>query len=719
MITANFKAYASYVTDSLHQWDLNQVLQVSGLNLTTVPEVHFSNANTDRAIPRQATMNAAGVVAVGVPNSLLQDPLRIYAHIGIYEGDTFKVVELVEIPVIPRKRPADYQIQDGDEEIYSFKALENAIANMATRAQVANIVANANSTDGNSELVDIRVGADGVTYDSAGEAVRGQLSAIGEKLDQVSNDFLSFRTIDGEYVEHSDGSFTSYNGWSRTDYINLAHCTRVIITTPLKSFYNAFYDEGYNFVKYILTQEGTTEIEVPDGARYLILSNKTDALSETLIQNDTLADMGKLLRTTDYRVMFFGNTKFPNFDTVAKQLTIYGNTRIIDVKSGNYYDVTNDTVVAYTEGAYSANKLLYYPADNTFALLAYSLATPEGAELLGYISTAGIGCMVCPYTVNGRAANLGIVPVSSLDAEAQGRLAYVLPEVWRNKVEEINDAKGDRFTFCIQTDTHYRESMGKDMGRNVSALSKYVAMDFVANLGDIVQGYGDLDTATTKRDLSEIVRRYIDGAACPVLLTVGNHDVNVDYAMDVDSTAEQITQKDHFSRITLPTKNTLRASGFNGRSTYYFEDFEDAGIRVVVLNSTDGAFESAYDNRFNISAEQVEWFKTEALNTEHAVIVMTHTPLVTEIPDNPNIVSGAGSILTAAQDFKTAGGHFVAFLYGHTHSQGSATVNGVKHISFERSYDNGHTAEVVMVDTKNRTIETIGLGVAENRTFTY
>lgn len=185
MITANFKAYASYVTDSLHQWDINQVLQVSGLNLTTVPEVHFSNANTERAIPRQATMSTgnigSAVMSVGVPNSLLQEPLRIYAHIGIYEGDTFKVVELVEIPVIPRKRPADYQIQDADEEIYSFKALENAIANMATKAQVANIVAHNNDTTGNTELVDIRVGADGVTYDSAGAAVREQLEEMDIK----------------------------------------------------------------------------------------------------------------------------------------------------------------------------------------------------------------------------------------------------------------------------------------------------------------------------------------------------------------------------------------------------------------------------------------------------------------------------------------------------------------------------------------------------------
>lgn len=148
MIKANFKAYATYVTDSLNQWDLNQVLQVTGLNLTSAPEVHFSNANTARAIVRQATL-ASQVVSVGIPNSLLQDPLRIYAHIGVYEGDTFKVVELVEIPVKPRKRPEDYQIQDSDEEIYSFKAIENQLANTLRASDVVDTL---DSTDNAAPL---------------------------------------------------------------------------------------------------------------------------------------------------------------------------------------------------------------------------------------------------------------------------------------------------------------------------------------------------------------------------------------------------------------------------------------------------------------------------------------------------------------------------------------------------------------------------------------
>lgn len=142
MIRVNFKSYASYITDSLYQWDLNQVLHVSGLNLSVAPEVHFYNANMDKAIVRQAEL-INNVVTVSIPNSLLQEALTIISNVVIYDENTRKVIETIEIPVYPRKRPADYQIENNDEEIYSFEALRNEVANLGiSKDATGNIILN-------------------------------------------------------------------------------------------------------------------------------------------------------------------------------------------------------------------------------------------------------------------------------------------------------------------------------------------------------------------------------------------------------------------------------------------------------------------------------------------------------------------------------------------------------------------------------------------------
>lgn len=140
MLLVNFKSYGNYVTDSLYQWDINQDLIIDGISLDTVPEVHFSNTNMSKAIVKQAEVDDNGVISVKIPNSLLQQPLRIEAHVGIYEEDTFKVIEKIEIPVIARTRPEDYVIEDTDEELYSFKLLENMLAQKADNARVDNLI---------------------------------------------------------------------------------------------------------------------------------------------------------------------------------------------------------------------------------------------------------------------------------------------------------------------------------------------------------------------------------------------------------------------------------------------------------------------------------------------------------------------------------------------------------------------------------------------------
>ena len=130
-----------YTVDPLYQWDLNQVLTIYGLSLASIPEIHFTNTGMDRAIVRQATMDDAGVISADVPNSLLQKPYTITAYVCIYEGDTFKSLYAIEIPVKARKKPGDYTIEN-NEELYSFNALENQIVNLMNLIEDHNQVDN-------------------------------------------------------------------------------------------------------------------------------------------------------------------------------------------------------------------------------------------------------------------------------------------------------------------------------------------------------------------------------------------------------------------------------------------------------------------------------------------------------------------------------------------------------------------------------------------------
>lgn len=183
MIKANFNAYNSYVTDSLFQWERNQKLEISGLNLAVAPEIHFSNAEMDRAIVRQSVL-MKGNVMVDIPNSMLQSGFDINVYIGIYEGETFKVIETICIPIKPRKKPEDYILEVDDHEVYSFKALEN---------KLNNLIVHNGDTGSNSELLDIRVGSDGKMYPTAGESVRGQYELLDQKIEELNRGGLEMK----------------------------------------------------------------------------------------------------------------------------------------------------------------------------------------------------------------------------------------------------------------------------------------------------------------------------------------------------------------------------------------------------------------------------------------------------------------------------------------------------------------------------------------------
>lgn len=135
----------NYTVEPLYQWDLNQVLEIRGLSMAAVPEVHFTNDAMVRAIRRFAAMDATGVIQVEVPNALLQTAAKIRALVCIREGEVFKTYHDIRIPVKPRQQPADYTITD-DQDIYSFLELENLVYDSTVKVEAAAAAAAASAT---------------------------------------------------------------------------------------------------------------------------------------------------------------------------------------------------------------------------------------------------------------------------------------------------------------------------------------------------------------------------------------------------------------------------------------------------------------------------------------------------------------------------------------------------------------------------------------------
>lgn len=139
------------------------------------------------------------------------------------------------------------------------------------------------STAGNAELLDIRTGADGITYPSAGDAVRGQAENI---LDLFVNrdaqmnvagllNFNLFPTsgyTDGKYLSYLDGHEATAAGFFYTDYIPVTEALRYYIANIASNFQICFYNFGKEFVSGTIVSVSDGYFDIPSDICYVRMS---------------------------------------------------------------------------------------------------------------------------------------------------------------------------------------------------------------------------------------------------------------------------------------------------------------------------------------------------------------------------------------------------------------------------------------------------------------
>ena len=160
---------------------------------------------------------------------------------------------------------------EAEERLTTELAVERArITNLSTLEE--------GSTTGDAELTDIRVGYDGRTYETAGEAVRSQVGKLEECFAPKENLINPERIIPGSY--DSGGYISSSATYRMTELIPVKPNTQYYFTfkntedltlnhTQNKCRFVCYYD---NAREYLSNEQDTRVFTTPDGTAYVRLS---------------------------------------------------------------------------------------------------------------------------------------------------------------------------------------------------------------------------------------------------------------------------------------------------------------------------------------------------------------------------------------------------------------------------------------------------------------
>lgn len=197
-----------YSIESLYKWDTGQELEIYGMTLPVAPQVHFAHKGDQFAIVRQASMDASGVIRVSIPDIMLQSTARLCAYICTQQGEEFKTLCKIVIPVIPRAKPNDYAPED-EEYNYSLAGLELELIALESGA----VPTMEKVLDGEGKLQVLRFGMPVGPQGGPGERGTGIL--------KVTTAPSSYTTAIGDYIPKYRLALSTLKSQSKVDEVKI------------------------------------------------------------------------------------------------------------------------------------------------------------------------------------------------------------------------------------------------------------------------------------------------------------------------------------------------------------------------------------------------------------------------------------------------------------------------------------------------------------------
>lgn len=240
------------------------------------------------------------------------------------------------------------------------------------------------STSGDAELQDIRVGANGTTYSTAGDAVRGQYSQLKEDLGNYANSGL-VSIVQADTLSNQERNYF---------VINLKANTMYILDTVFNGsgqYSITFYDSSDTIIETILNLSSSTEKKI----FYL----KKDATKMSVYRNNTSDNL-------TFNVFSF-DTSLYNLQSVVEQVILKDYAKqyakdvdyIVDVKKGDIVTVTVDVDRLSNTTATLFNTNIYSNSEPTNLVLwndipqlnkSYTLIADKDYKFIRVHKTIGI-----------------------------------------------------------------------------------------------------------------------------------------------------------------------------------------------------------------------------------------------------------------------------------------------------------------------------------------
>ena len=560
------------------------------------------------------------------------------------------------------------------------------------------------STTGDAELIDARVGTDGVIYSNVGNSIRTQINRIDSNIESYIGQSLKYKYewINGGYIDNTNGNLVNNNNWKYTDFIKITDNIKSfgVFTTLDGSFsYNAFYDINKEFICNFKVDSSV--VDVPTNAVYFrisstinsntIITNIVESLSEKCNENqvrEVSKDVTNNLKENlinDYigakAEYYYDWIDGGYIDNTNGNLVNYDNwqyTDYIELDEVNQLEVSTTLTGSYSYNAfYDVNKIFI----KSINVSKNIIDKPYNAKYMRLSVNKGSITNI-KNKIEKLIEKCNIEEVKKLIGKNEATDIITLNKDVEPFVIQASEGLGQMFTdktkplvFTHFSDVHTRQELWDRIIEFNNYYSDY--LKFSIHTGDYCGGnrlaYIDL---------------YANGNSCviPVFNCVGNHDT---YLTD-NSKGDKKTTHDLLFNHSIDWNVVFM--DINNSMTYY-KDFANEKIRFIVL-----------DYYYDID-EQCTWL-LERLNEAKAlgyhVITCMHemsNQIINKLDttfqtiDNFELLGGNKYSISKFDkvigDWIKHGGVHVANFVGHEHSDFIGyTENNVLNICVQCATDN-------------------------------